>query len=279
MQPQRMGSRVRLSEDWVGAPGRHPDTEALAADVPVPAGPGARAPRSRRMRRIRSRRWAKRSRVSSRKPARGAGGKPLTGQHVPRIGLHLPVHGRPATGIGNSSRCTCQAISVDLHAFPMQRLDHDVATIGAASRSRSVRSHARLTEITEAASASDADCSGIRPCSMQRCTANGSFGWGGSARWDRIAHFFCELACSASRWSGLAKGGQFTVSADPGRCGGSDRPDGRSRQPHAAQASRGRTSRIPQRAGDGHGSESGSLASASSIPNYLYPDRIRIEGQ
>ena len=96
---------------------------------------------------------------------------------------------------------------VDLHGFPLKRLDHDVATIGPAKVAeyphdaieRIVEERPRLTRMLWFSTLLDAAMHREWIFRLGRLGADG-----------RIAHFFCELNCRMEM-VGLAKDGRFTL--------------------------------------------------------------------
>ena len=96
---------------------------------------------------------------------------------------------------------------VDLHGFPMKRLDHDVATIGPAkiaeyphdSIERIVEERPRLTRLLWFSTLLDAAMHREWIFRLGRLSAEG-----------RIAHFFCELNCRLEM-VGLARDGRFKL--------------------------------------------------------------------
>ena len=96
---------------------------------------------------------------------------------------------------------------VDLHGFPMKRLDHDVATIGPAKVAdyphdviaRIVEERPRLTQLLWFSTLLDAAMHREWIFRLGRLGADG-----------RVAHFFCELN-HRLEMIGIAEGGAFTT--------------------------------------------------------------------
>lgn len=96
---------------------------------------------------------------------------------------------------------------VDLHGFPMKRLDHDVATIGPVrvaeypheSIERIVEERPRLTRLLWFSTLLDAAMHREWIFRLGRLDADG-----------RVAHFFCELNCRLEM-IGQAEGGRFSI--------------------------------------------------------------------
>lgn len=96
---------------------------------------------------------------------------------------------------------------VDLHAFPMHRLDHDVATITACTIA--VFDHRTLTDVTERMPhlARMLWFSTLLDAAMHR---EWIFRLGRLGAEGRIAHFFCEVNARLEM-VGLAEGGRFAL--------------------------------------------------------------------
>lgn len=98
---------------------------------------------------------------------------------------------------------------VDLHAFPMRRLDHDVATLGPCTvayfehgtLAHILEQHPRLTRWLWFSTLLDAAIHREWIFRMGRLGADG-----------RVAHFFCELNARLEM-VGLAEGGRFALPA------------------------------------------------------------------
>jgi CRP-like cAMP-binding protein len=96
---------------------------------------------------------------------------------------------------------------VDLHGFPLKRLDHDVATIGPVriaeypheAIERIVEDRARLTRLLWFSTLVDAAMHREWIFRLGRLSAEG-----------RLAHFFCELNCRLEM-VGMAEGGRFRM--------------------------------------------------------------------
>jgi CRP-like cAMP-binding protein len=96
---------------------------------------------------------------------------------------------------------------VDLHGFPLKRLDHDVATVGPvriaeyahATIERIVEERPRLTRLLWFSTLLDAAMHREWTFRLGRLGAEG-----------RVAHFFCELNCRLEM-VGLASGGRFRL--------------------------------------------------------------------
>lgn len=96
---------------------------------------------------------------------------------------------------------------VDLHAFPMKRLDHDIATLGPATIA--TFDHATLIEITEQHPTLTRFLwfSTLLDAAMHR---EWIFRLGRLGAEGRVAHFFCEMNVRM-RMVGLSNGGSFPL--------------------------------------------------------------------